>query len=59
MKTVKRRLFKKYFKRRKSWHVFVSLLVRNKSVGAGAHKAGKVVGFWPNFDPNFPDIWRV
>ena len=25
-----------------------------KSVGAGAHKVGKVC---PNVDPNFPDIW--
>ena len=23
------------------------------SVGAGAHKVGKVVSLWPNFDPNF------
>ena len=29
------------------------------SVGAGAHKVGKVVSFWPNFDSNFPDIWKV
>ena len=29
------------------------------SVGAGAHKVGKVVSFWPNFDPNFTDIWTV
>ena len=29
------------------------------SVGAGAHKVEKVVSFWPNFDPNFPDIWKV
>ena len=29
------------------------------SVGAGAHKVGKVISFWPNFDPNFPDIWKV
>ena len=28
------------------------------SVAAGAHKVGKVVSFWPNFDPNFTDIWR-
>ena len=28
------------------------------SVGAEAHKEGKVVSFWPNFDPNFTDIWR-
>ena len=29
------------------------------SVGAGVHKVGKVVSFWPNFDPNFADIWRT
>ena len=29
------------------------------SVGAGAHKVGKVGSFWPNFDPNFTDIWRT
>ena len=29
------------------------------SVGAGAHKVGKVVSLWPNFDPNFPEIWRL
>ena len=23
------------------------------SVGAGAHKIGKVVSLWPNFNPNF------
>ena len=28
------------------------------SVGAGAHKVGKLVSFCPNFDPNFPDIWN-
>ena len=27
--------------------------------GAGAHKAGKIVTFLPNFDPNFTDIWRA
>ena len=26
------------------------------SVGAGAHKVGKIVSFWPNFDPCFLDI---
>ena len=26
------------------------------SVGAGAHKVGKIVSFWLNFDPCFPDI---
>ena len=25
----------------------------------GAHKVGKIVTFWPNFDPNFTDIWRA
>ena len=25
------------------------------SVGAGAHKVGKVVSLWPNFDTNSPD----
>ena len=29
------------------------------SVGAGAHKVGKVISFWPNFDPNFPNIWKM
>ena len=29
------------------------------SLGAGAHKVEKVVSPWPNFDPNFPDIWKV
>ena len=29
------------------------------SVGAGAHKVGKVVSLWHSFDPNFPDIWKV
>ena len=49
-------------------HGFASLLVsyisvkkiieKCNSVGADAHKVGKVVSFWPNFDPNFADIWR-
>ena len=33
-----------------------------KSVGAGAHKVGKVVSFCPNFDHDFSrdlDIWRA
>ena len=30
-----------------------------KSVGAGAHKVGKIVSFWPNFDPYFPDTRSV
>ena len=28
------------------------------SVGVGAHTVGKLVSFWPNFEPNFP-IWKV
>ena len=43
--------------------MFVSWLAKYKwkkiienynSVGAGAHKVGKVVSFWPSFDPNLP-----
>ena len=70
MKTAKIRLFKKYLKRRKSPARFCLFLgwlnISEKknidnynSVGAGAQKVGKVVRFWPNFDPNFPDIWKV
>ena len=29
------------------------------SVGAGAQNIGRVVSFWPNFHPNFTDIWRA
>ena len=67
MKTVKSGLFKKYLKRRNRGHGFVSLfkyqskkiIEHCNSVGAGAQKVGKVVSFWPNFDPNFLDIWKV
>ena len=69
MKTVKSRLFKKYLRKRKSLaQFFLSLgclniseknIEHNNSVGAGAHKVEKVVSLWPNFDPNFPDIWKV
>ena len=48
-------------------HGFVCLLVgyislkkiieNCNSVGAGAQKEEKVVSFWPNFDPNWTDIW--
>ena len=69
MKTVKSRLFKKYLKRRKlrarfclslGWlNISEKKYIENYiSVGAGAHKVGKVVSFCPNFDPNFPDIWN-
>ena len=50
-------------------HSFVCLLVgyisvkkyieKCNSIGAGAHKIGKVVSFWSNVDPNFADIWRA
>ena len=69
MKTVKIRLFKKYLKRRKSWARFClplgwlniseKQLLKTTIVSAEAHKVGKVVSLWPNFDPNFPDIWKV
>ena len=69
MKTVKSRLFKKYLKRRKSWARFClplgwlniseKQLLKTTIVSAEAHKVGKVVSLWPNFDPNFPDIWKV
>ena len=48
--------------------LFVSWLAKKKkkkiiencnSVEAGVHKVGKVASFWPNFDPNFIDIWRT
>ena len=35
------------------------MIEKGNSVGAGVHKVGKVVSFWPNFDPNFTDIWRA
>ena len=39
-------------------YISVKKIIENcNSVGAGAHKVGKVVSFWPNFDPNFTDIW--
>ena len=45
-----------------SWlakHKWKKVIENYNSVGAGAHKVGKVVSFWPNFDPNFLDIWKV
>ena len=34
--------------------------IRNyNSVSAGAHKIGKILSLWPNFDPYFPKIWTV
>ena len=69
MKTEKL-IIEKIFKRKKitGTVLFVSWLdtfhwkkiIENcNSVGAGAHKIEKVVSFWPNFDPNFTDIWRA
>ena len=67
MKTFKTRFFQKYLKRRKSrarfclsrgWlHISQKNYRKLQSVGAGAHKVGKVVSFWSKFDPNFLDIW--
>ena len=69
MKTVKCRFFEKHFKRRKlrvrfclylGWlHISEKKIENCNSVGAGAHKVGKVASFWPNFDPNFTDICRA
>ena len=62
MKRVKSRLFKKYLQKRKSRARQISLkkIIENyNSVSAGAGKVGKVVNLWPNFDPNFPNIWKV
>ena len=64
MKIVKSRLFKKYLKKRKSRARFClfqleKIIEHCNSVDAGAHKVRKVVSLWPNFDPNFPDIWKV
>ena len=71
MKTVKSRLCKKYLKGRKPrarfclslglvGYMSVKKIIKNyNAVSAEAHKVEKVVGFWSNFDPNFPDIWKV
>ena len=41
-------------------YISVKKIIENcNSVGAGAHNIGKAVSFWPNFDPNFTDIWRA
>ena len=66
-KTVKSRLFKKYLKRRKSraqfflsfgWLHFSEKIIENCN-SVGAHKVGKIVSFWPNFDPYIHDIRRA
>ena len=66
---VKSKLFKKYLQRRKlrarfclslGWlHISEKKIIENcNSVGAGAQNMEKVVSFWPNFDPDFTDIWE-
>ena len=58
---------KNIWKEENRGHGFVSLfkyqskkiIEHCNSIGAGAQKVGKVVSFWPNFDPNFLDIWKV
>ena len=60
---------KNIWKEKNRGHGFVCLLVgyisvkkiieNCNSVGAGSHKVGKVVSFWPNFDASFTDIWRA
>ena len=63
-------IIKKIFEKKKiaGMVLFFSWLAKYQSkkniehynyVGAGAHKIGKVVCPWPNFDPNFLDIWKV
>ena len=57
---------KDIWKERNRGHGFVCLLVISEkkiiencnSVGAGAHKGGKVASFWSDFDLNFTDIWK-
>ena len=70
MKTFKIILKKKILKKKKKKKIvatvlFVSWLAKYQwkriiehynSVGAGAHKVGKVVNLWTNFDSNFSDI---
>ena len=65
LKTVKSRLFKTYLKRKKQedsslgWtHISEKKIIENCD-SVGAHKVGRVVSFWTNFDPNFTDIWRA
>ena len=55
IKAVKTRLFKKYLKKKKIGGTIQFVI----SVGAEAHKVGKIISFWPNFDTNFTDIRRA
>ena len=69
MKTVKSRLFEKYLKKKMvatvlfvSWlatYQWKNIIENCNSVGAVAQNIGIVVSFWPNFDPNFTDVWRA
>ena len=70
MKVVKSRLFKNYLESRSSrtgfylslgWIIYKckKIIEDCNSVGAGAQNIGKVVSFWPNFDPNFNNIGRA
>ena len=70
MKTVKRRLSKKYLKRKKSGAWFClslgwlniierKIIEHQNSVGAGAYKVKKIVSLWTNFDPIFFDIYKA
>ena len=41
-------------------HLYAKNKIRNyNSVSTGAHKIGKILSLWPNFDPYFPKIWTV
>ena len=70
MKAVKSRLFKNYLESRSlrtgfylslGWIIYKckKIIEDCNSVGAGAQNIGKVVSFWPNFDPNFNNIGRA
>ena len=41
-----------------SWLSVKKIIEHCNSVGAGAHKGGKVASFWSDFDLNFTDIWK-
>ena len=41
-------------------YISVKKIIENcNSVDAGVQNIGIVVSFWPNFDPNFTDVWRA
>ena len=35
------------------------IIENDNPIDARAHKVEKAVSLWPNFDPNFHDIWKV